>query len=253
LQASYIPFHCVPIDVSPRGIEVVFSPFAERFPRLTSPKMRTLLDVSPVRTQRKSAPFRVGYLRYYGPIRPITGRHSLVPSSHTLCSVPLPYGRDTTCVGSIGLTQLLRKKSMEYTAGVCVPVGVPDAAAPSPLRRSYPHTILVTACQPLWPLGPSRDFTLTLHRCSALSSFPSPPPRRGWQRLEHGFQSFAPRITRPHVWIGTPGHHRAQSGSSSPCSILLHEPYEVQRMYVRSPPGHNGLQAGASRAYTQRL
>ena len=96
LQASSMPFHGVPLDVGPRGVQVFCSPFSERHHRLTSPKIRTLLGFSPVRTTRKSAPFRVGYARICGPIRPVTGRHALFPSSPTLCSVPLPYGRDTT-------------------------------------------------------------------------------------------------------------------------------------------------------------
>ena len=52
-------------------------------------------------------------------------------------------------------------------------------------------------------------------------------------------------MTRQHVWVGTPGHHGARSGAWSPSSILLHEPYEVQRLYVRSPPGRKRLEAGA--------
>src|SRR5262249_1399009 len=112
LQPSYILFHIVPIDISPCGVEVVFSPFDESFHRLTSPKMRTLLDFSTVRTQWKSAPFRVGYFRLCGPIHPITGWRSLFPSSHTLCSISFPCGRATTHVGSVGLTQLSVKESM---------------------------------------------------------------------------------------------------------------------------------------------
>ncbi len=80
---------------------------------------------------------------------------------------------------------------------------------------------------------------MTLHFRSTLPSFPSPSPRRGWQRPEHCSQSFTPQITRQHVWVGTPGHRRARSGSLSPCSILLHEPYEVQRLCVRLPPGRS--------------
>ena len=90
----------------------------------------------------------------------------------------------------------------------------------------------------------SRGFMMTLHLRSTLPSFPSPPPRRGWQRSEHCPQCFALRITRQHVWVGTPGHHGARSGSLSPSSILLHEPYEVPRMYVRSPPGHSKQRRG---------
>src|SRR5262249_25411267 len=109
LQASYILFHGVPVDVGPRGIEVVFRPFDERLHRLTSPKMRTLLDFSTVRTRRKSAPFRLGSLRVCGPIRPITGRRSLFPSSHTLCSVPLPYLRIPLCSMSPEFLKLLKR------------------------------------------------------------------------------------------------------------------------------------------------
>ena len=93
----------------------------------------------------------------------------------------------------------------------------------------------------------SRGFTMTLHLRSTSPAFPSPPPRRGWQRSEHCSQSFVLWISRQHVWVGTPGHHGARSGSWSPASILLHEPYEVQRMYVRSPPGRKRLEAGAQR------
>ena len=57
---------------------------------------------------------------------------------------------------------------------------------------------------------------MTLHWRAALPAFPRPPPRRGWQRSEHCSQSFVPRMTRRHVWGGTPGHRRARSGSTSP-------------------------------------
>ena len=122
-------------------------PFSGTSHRLTSPKVWTFHVFSPVRTIRKSAPFRVGYSRVCGPIRPATGRRSLFPSSHTLCAVPLPCGRDTTHVGSIGLTQLPMKKNVFSTVGVCTPVGILNVAAPSMLRRSTPPTILV------WPIS----------------------------------------------------------------------------------------------------
>src|SRR6266852_852474 len=117
-----------------------FGPFSGKIHHLTSPKVRTFHVFSPVRTRRKSAPFQVGYPRRCGPIHPITGRHSLSPSSHTLCAIPLPYGRETTYVGSRGLTQLSMKKNMSGTVGVCTTVGILNVAAPTTLRRSYPPT-----------------------------------------------------------------------------------------------------------------
>jgi hypothetical protein len=104
--------------------------------------------------------------------------------------------------------------------------------------------LLVVAYQPLWPLGHSRGFTMTLHFRSTLPAFPSPSPRRGWQRPEHCPQGFVPRITRQHAWVGTPGHHRARSGSLSPSSILLYRPCEVSQEYGCAPPGHNTAKAG---------
>jgi hypothetical protein len=133
LQSSYIAFHGVPVDVGPRGGGMFFRPFSENH-RLTSPKIRTLLDFSTVRTTRKSAPFRVGYLHLGGPIRSITERRSLFPSSPTLYSVPLPCGWDTTGVGSIGLTQLLMKKNVVRSGWSLYPGGRLDVVTPSRLR-----------------------------------------------------------------------------------------------------------------------
>ena len=147
LHVSYIRFQW--------WLRLAFGPFNGRVHRLTSPEVRTLRKFSAVRTRRKSAPFRVGYARVCGPIRPITGRRSLFPSSHTLCSVPLPYGRDTTYVGSIGLTQLSMKKSMSGTVGVCTPVSALDVAAPSKMRRSCPRTFW------LWPISLFGHFDFT--------------------------------------------------------------------------------------------
>ena len=92
---------------------------------------------------------------------------------------------------------------------------------------------------------------MTLHLRSTFPAFPSPPPRRGWQRSEHCSQSFAPQITPQHVWVGTPGHHRARSGSWSPSSILLHRPYEVSQEYDCAPPGHRVLNGGDEGTYPQ--
>jgi hypothetical protein len=139
MSTSYLRVHC--------WLRWAFGPFSGRIHRLTSPKVQTFHVFSTVRTKRKSAPFRVGYFCGCSPIPPATGRHSLSPSSHTLCPIPLPCGRDTTYVGSIGLTQLSMKKNMSSTVGVCTPVGVLDVVAPSPLGRSCPRTFW------LWPIS----------------------------------------------------------------------------------------------------
>ena len=102
----------------------------------------------------------------------------------------------------------------------------------------------LSASLAIWP---SRGFTMTLHLRSTLPAFPRLPPHRGWQRSEHCPQSFAPRITPQHVWVGTPGHHGARSGSLSPCSILLHRPCEVSQEYACALPGRNALKGGALR------
>jgi hypothetical protein len=245
LQASYISFHRVPVDVSPGGVGVLCSPFSENFHRLTSPKIRTWLEFSIVRTRRKSAPFRVGYVHVCGPIRLITGRHSLFPSSSTLCPVPLPYGRATTYVGSIGLTQLSMKKSAVRFGWSLYPgerLGWRHSQSPEVilLTSHVGHGLSASLAMSL-----SRGFKRTLYLRSTLPAFPSPPPHRGWQRSEHCPQSFAPRITRQHVWVGTPGHHGARSGFLSPSSILLHRPSEVSQEYACSLPGRKQLKAGA--------
>ena len=109
-------------------------------------------EVPDVRTSRKSAPFRVGYLRDYGPIRPITGRPSLPPTSFTRDSVPLPCGRATTVVGSIGLTQLSMEKNLDRFGWSLYPGGsVSDVVVLVRRRAIRPTYLLVTACQPFWP------------------------------------------------------------------------------------------------------
>jgi hypothetical protein len=49
-----------------------------------------------VKTRRKSASFRIRYLRAGGPVPSIIVRPSLPPASFTPSVVPIPYGLDTT-------------------------------------------------------------------------------------------------------------------------------------------------------------
>src|SRR3954449_4084406 len=93
----------------PRGRPEVRS--MERFPSSHFSKGQEVIKGSRRRTCRKSAPFRIGYPRSRGPIRPITGRPSLPPTSFTPCPISLPCGRATTGVGDVGLTRLLIEKN----------------------------------------------------------------------------------------------------------------------------------------------
>ena len=82
------------------------------------------------RTRQKSAPFLVGSPRSRGPIRPVTGRPSLPPTSFTPCPVSLPRGRATTEVGDVGLTQLPIEKNVGGVVGAYARWGWSDVAAP---------------------------------------------------------------------------------------------------------------------------
>jgi hypothetical protein len=114
-------------------------------------KGEEVTEVPDVRTSRKSAPFRVGYPRSRGPIRPVTGRRSLSPTSFTLCSIPLPYGRATTEVGNIGLTQLSMEKNLARRGWSLYPGGsVWMSSSSSEEGRSDPPTFW---SRPISPFG----------------------------------------------------------------------------------------------------
>jgi hypothetical protein len=124
----------------------------KRVPSSNFSKGEELTEVPDVRTSRKSAPFRVGYPRSCGPIRPVTGRPSLAPTSFTRYSIPLPCGRATTEVGSIGLTQLSMEKNLDRFGWSLYPGGsVVDVVVLVRRRAIRPTYRLVTACQPFWP------------------------------------------------------------------------------------------------------
>jgi hypothetical protein len=163
LQASYMPCHRVPVEVSPRGVGGFCSPFSDGYHRLTAPKRQTLLDCSPVRTKRKSAPLRVGSLRLCGPRRSITGRRSLLPSSPPLCSVPLPCGRHTTGVGSVGLTQLLMKKRVGRSGWRLDPGGRFGCRHPQALAVILPTSPFGDGLAAALAMSLSRGLMMTLH------------------------------------------------------------------------------------------
>ena len=103
----------------------------ERIPSSNFPKGQEVIKASRRRTRRKSAPFRVGYPRSRGPIRPITGRPSLPPTSFTPCPVSLPRGRATTVVGDMGLTQLPIEKDTDGVVGTYAPAGLIGCRRPT--------------------------------------------------------------------------------------------------------------------------
>ena len=167
-------------------------------------------EVPDVRTSRKSAPFRVGSLRISRPSPPryraaFASSDLVYPLLH-----PPPsrsgYHRSGECraypvadrkeCGSVRLESVPRRESLDVVA----------------LVRGgtiLPTYLLVMAYQPLWPFR-SHEVLTTLHLCSTLRSFPSPPPPQGWQGPDHCPRSFARRITPSHVRVGTPGHHRVR-------------------------------------------
>ncbi len=103
----------------------------EQVPPSNISKGQEVIKASRRRTRRKSAPFRVGSPRSRGPIRPITGRPSLPPTSFTPCPVSLPCGRATTGVGDVGLTQLPIEKNMGGVVGAYAPVGLIGCRRPT--------------------------------------------------------------------------------------------------------------------------
>src|SRR3954469_7401644 len=121
----------------PRGRPEVRS--MERIPSSNFPKVQEVIKGSRRRTRRKSAPFRVGYPRSHGPIRPITGRPSLPPTSSTPCPISLPCGRATTEVGDVGLTQLPIEKNVDGVVGTYAPVGLIGCRRPAGERGGPTH------------------------------------------------------------------------------------------------------------------
>lgn len=103
------------------------------------PKGQEVIKGSRRRTRRKSAPFRVGSLRSRGPIRPITGRPSLPPTSFTPSPLSCPCGQDTTEVEDMGLTQLPIEKNRGGMVGTSAPVGWFGCRRPTGERGSPTH------------------------------------------------------------------------------------------------------------------
>ena len=174
---------------------------------------------------------------------------------HLIPSAPSPFLTVgiPRAVGSIGLTQLSMKKNVARPGWSLYPGGRLGCRHPQHAEVIQPTYHFGDGLSASLAMSASRGFMMTLHLRSTFPSFPSPPPRRGWQRSEHCPQSFAPRITRQHVWVGTPGHHRARSGSLSPSSILLHGPYEVLQEYACAPPGRSMAEARGFQTWQELL
>lgn len=141
-----------------------------------------VIKASRRRTRRKSAPFRVGYHRSRGPIRPVTERPSLPPTSFTPYPIPLPCGRATTGVGDVGLTQLPIEKNMDGVAGTYAPVGLIGCRRPTGEWSSPTHVPFWSRLVSLFSRFAFTELYGALHLRST-GNRPSlvRPPRRGWQ------------------------------------------------------------------------
>jgi hypothetical protein len=111
----------------------------EQVPSSNFSKGQEVIKASQRRTRRKSAPFRVGHHRSRGPIRPITGRPSLPPTSFTPYPISLPCGRATTVVGDVGLTQLPIEKNGDGVVGAYAPAGLFGCRRPTGEWSSPTH------------------------------------------------------------------------------------------------------------------
>ena len=154
----------------------------ERIPSSNFPKGQEVIKASRRRTRRKSAPFRVGSPRSRGPIRPITGRPSLPPTSFTPCPVSLPCGRATTVVGDVGLTQLPIEKNTDGVVGAYAPVGLIGCRRPAGEWGSPTHVPFWSRLVSLFSRFAFTELYVALHLRST-GNRPSlvRPPRRGWQ------------------------------------------------------------------------
>ncbi len=103
----------------------------EQVPSSNISQGQEVIKASRRRTCRKSAPFRVGYPCSRSPIRPITGRPSLPPTSFTPRPVSLPCGRATAEAGDVGLTQLPIEKNTDGVVGAYAPVGLIGCRRPT--------------------------------------------------------------------------------------------------------------------------
>ena len=81
----------------------------------------------------------LGGVRFFRPLLPA------VPSPFLAVGIPRTWGAE-------GFPSCRGRRGWSGPVGVCTPVGVLDVAAPRTLKRSCPRTMVVVACQPLWPL-----------------------------------------------------------------------------------------------------
>jgi hypothetical protein len=172
----------------------------KRIPSSNFSQGEELTEVPDVRTRRKSAPFRVGYPRSRGPVRPITGRPSLPPTSFTPSPISCPCGQDTTEVEDMGLTQLPIEKNRGGMVGTYAPVGLFGCRRPTGEWGSPTHV-------PFW----SRLISL-------LSRFAFTELQVALHFHSTGSR---PSLVRPHVEAG---RGRGIVPGASDCGLLLGPP-----------------------------
>jgi hypothetical protein len=158
-----------------------------------------------------------------GPIRPITGRPSLFPTSSTRCAVPFPCGQDTTRMGGAQRAYPVDCRGDALRSGWDLSPGGAFGCRYRPLPPVVRPTL------PVWlrPISLFGRFRLTgctvLHICSTFRA------SLGCPRLEAGrLRPLSPGLRTKllpamRAWVETPGHHRAcddsQYSTSSPLLV----------------------------------
>ena len=205
----------------------------EQVPSSNISKGQEVIKASRRRTRRKSAPFRVGYLCSRSPIRPITGRPSLPPTSFTPYPISLPCGRATTEVGDVGLTQLPIEKNVGGVVGAYAPVGFIGCRRPTDEWGGPTHVPFWSRLVSLFSRFAFTELYVALHLRSTGNRPSLVHPASRLAGEGHCPRGFGHRITRLPARVGTPGHRRVRRESL--LSILLERPFLV------APPGGRGI------------
>jgi hypothetical protein len=200
----------------------------EQVPSPNISRGQEVIEAPRRRTRRKSAPFRVGYHRSRGPIRPVTGRPSLPPTSFTPYPVSFPCGRATTVVGDVGLTQLPIEKNMDGVVGTYAPVGLIGCRRPTGERGGPTHVPFWSRLVSLLAGSPLRSFMWPFTFVQPETVLPWSAPASRLAGSGHRPRGFGQRITRWPDRVGTPGHRKVRRDWL--LSTLLDRPFWSHRL-----------------------